>query len=204
MPNNSILDDLLVRRDKNVRKAEGVVESTRSNQGDESGYDLTNPNLHHGADAKYAPTLQLASKSGSIAAPAEEAFHVGRAIGENSHLAIVDSGPIVTTIADQSAIEGHTFSLNVSSHFQAPAAGDALTFTARLPTGLSLDAHTGIISGTPTDGYFGNNPSAVTATDPHGQATSESFYLAVGDGGPTAVAIADQSAHEGHSFSLNV
>src|SRR5580700_2724164 len=125
MPNNDILDDLLVRPEKSVRKAGGVVEPTHSNQGDESGYDLTNPNLHHGAEAKYAPTLQIVSKSGSIAVPAEEAFHEGRATGESSHLAIVDSGPIATTIADQSAIEGHTFSLNVSSHFQAPAAGDA-------------------------------------------------------------------------------
>jgi len=204
MPNNSILDDLLIRPDKTVRKAEGVVESARSNQGDESGYDLTNPNLHHGAEAKYAPTLQIVSKSGSIAASAEEALHEGRAIGESSHLAIVDSGPIATTIGDQSAIEGHNFSLNVSSHFRAPAAGDALTFSARLPTGLSLDGHTGIISGTLTDSAFGNTPITVTATDAHGQTISESFYLAVSDSGPTAVAIADQSAYEGHSFSLNV
>src|ERR1035438_3397981 len=90
MPDNDILDDLLVRTDKAVRKAEGVVEPTRGNQGDESGYDLTNPNLHHGADAKYAPTLQVVSKSGSIVTPAEEVFHEARTIGESSPLAIVD------------------------------------------------------------------------------------------------------------------
>src|ERR1700686_3044865 len=100
MPNDDILDGLLVRPDKAVRKAEGVVEPARSNQGDESGYDLTNPNLHHGADAKYAPTPQVVSKSGSTVAPAEEAFHEGRTIGESSHLALVDSGAIATTIAD--------------------------------------------------------------------------------------------------------
>src|SRR5271169_3213841 len=98
MPNNDFLDDLLVRADKTVRKADGVVEPARGNQGDESGYDLTNPNLHHGADDKYAPTLQVVSKSGSIVAPAEEAFHEGRTIGESSHLAVVDSDPIATTI----------------------------------------------------------------------------------------------------------
>ena len=103
MPNNDILDDLLVRPDKAVRKAEGVVEPARSSQGDESGYDLTNPNLHHGAEAKYAPTLQVVSKSGSIAAPAEEAFHEGRAIGGSSHLAVGDSAPTATATADQSA-----------------------------------------------------------------------------------------------------
>ena len=113
MADGDILNDLLGRPDKAVRKAEGVVEPTHNNQGDESGYDLTNPNLHHGAEAKYAPTIQIVSNSGSIVTPAEEVFHEGRATGERSHLAIGDSGPVATAIADQSAFEGQAFSLNV-------------------------------------------------------------------------------------------
>ena len=204
MPNDEILDDLLVRTDKSARKVEGIVEPTRSNQGDESGYDLTNPNLHHGAEANYAKTPQVAVKSGSIVAPAEDASHEIQAISESFHLAVSDSGPTATAISDQSAYEGQAFSLNVASHFTAPAAGDALTFSASLPTGLSIDAHTGIISGTPTDSDFGSNPITITATDAHGQAISESFHLAVSDSGPTATAISDQSAYEGQAFSLNV
>ena len=100
--------------------------------------------------------------------------------------------------------EGQAFSLNVSSHFTAPAAGDSLTFSGALPAGLSIDAHTGVISGVPTDGDFGNNTITVTATDAHGKAISESFQLQVGDSGPTATAIANQSAYEGKAFSLNV
>src|SRR5271166_5441633 len=203
MPDNNILDDLLVRPDKIVRKAEGVVEPARSHQGDESGYDLTNPNLHHGAEAEYAPTLQIANKSGSIVAPAEVGLHEGEVIGESS-LPVGDSGPTATVIADQNGYEGHSFSLDVSSHFKASTTGDALTFSAKLPVGLSIDPHTGVISGTPTNSEFDNNPVTVTATDTHGQAISQSFYLAVGDSGPTAVAITDQSAYEGHGFSLNV
>ena len=76
---------------------------------------------------------------------------------------------------------GQAFSLNVSSYFTAPAAGDALTFSAALPTGLSIDPHTGIISGTPTDGDVGNNPITITATDAHGQSVSDSLNLAVAD-----------------------
>jgi Putative Ig domain len=204
MANIDILDDLLSRTGHAVRKAEGVVEPTRNNQGDESGYDLTNPNLHHGADDKYAPTPQIVSKSGSVAAPAEEVFHEARAIDESSRRSIGDNAPSLTTIADQSANQGQAFSLNVSNHFAAPAAGDTLTFTAKLPAGLGIDAHTGVISGTPTGGDYGNNPVTVTATDAHGIAISESFHLAVGDSGPTATAIADQSANEGQAFSLNV
>ena len=200
MADGDILNDLLGRPDKAVRKAEGVVEPTHNNQGDESGYDLTNPNLHHGAEAKYAPTIQIVSNSGSIVTPAEEVFHEGRATGERSHLAIGDSGPVATAIADQSAFEGQAFSLNVSSNFKAAAAGEALPFSAKLPAGLGIDAHTS----TTTGSYSGNNTVTVAATDAHSTAISESFYLAAGDSGPTATAIADQSAFEGQSFSLNV
>src|SRR5437016_4439837 len=202
MADGDILNDLLGRPDKAVRKAEGVVEPARNNKGDESGYDLTNPNLHHGAEAKYGPTIQILSKSGSTAGPAEEAFHEDRTIGERSHLAIGDSGPTATAIADQSTDESQAFSLNVPSHFKASAAGEALTFSAKLPVGLAIDGQTGIIAGTPTDSDFGNN--TVTATDAHGLAISETFNLQVGDSGPTATAIADQSAFEGQSFSLDV
>src|SRR5271155_1880107 len=142
MPDN-ILDDLLSRTGHAVRKAEGVVETTRNNQGDESGYDLTNPNLHHGAEATYARTGPIVSKSGSTVAPAEEVFHEARAIDESSRRLIGDSGPTATAIADQSANEGQAFSLNVSGHFAAPAVGDALTFSASLPAGLSINARTG-------------------------------------------------------------
>jgi hypothetical protein len=49
-----------------------------------------------------------------------------------------------------------------------------------------------------------NDPVTVTATDAHGQAISESFHLAVGDSGPAATTITDQSAYEGQAFSLDV
>src|ERR1700693_1284463 len=122
MPNNDILDDLLVRPEKSARKAGGVVEPTHGSQGDENGYDLTNPNLHHGAEAKYAPTLQVVTKSGSIVAPAAEEFREGRAIAGNSHLAVTDSASTAIATADQSAFQDHSFALNVSSHSNAPNA----------------------------------------------------------------------------------
>src|SRR5450755_500629 len=128
----------------------------------------------------------------------------GMAISESFVLEVGDSGPTATAIANQNAYEGQGFSLDASSHFMAPAVGNTLTFSGSLPNGLHIDAHTGIISGVPTDGDFGSNPITVTATDAHGMAISESFVLQVGDSGPTATVIANQSAYEGQSFSLDV
>jgi hypothetical protein len=105
----------------------------------------------------------------------------GMAISETFHLQVGDSGPMATVIANQSAYQGETFSLDVSSHFVAPAAGDTLTFSGSLPAGLNIDAHTGIISGVPTQSDLGNNPITVTAIDAHGITISESFHLEVGD-----------------------
>ncbi len=124
-------------------------------------------------------TISAIPASDPITVTATDAH--GQSISESFHLAVGDSGPTATTIADQSAYEGQNLSLDVSSHFAAPAAGDTLTFSAALPTGLSIDTHTGIISGSPTDSDVGNTPITVTATDAHGQAISEHLNLAVAD-----------------------
>ena len=117
------------------------------------------------------------------------------AASETVDLKTAESGPTATAIANQSAFEGKAFSFDISSHFTAPAAGDTLTFSGSMPAGLMIDAHTGIISGVPTDSDFGDNTITVTATDAHGNAISETFQLQVDDGGPTATAIANQSAY---------
>jgi Putative Ig domain len=292
MSDNDLLTLALDRSDKAARKTPGVVDPVAHGQGDESGYDLTNPNLHHGADAKYGPTVQTSTQSrsifhsdvGVVSGPTvNESFHLtvggsgapsaviaelsgyegqtfsssvagrtaGSATGDrltsaslpavhmdeftgsisaartggdfgnepiavqtteaHAHAVSANFDPAAGVsdltaipIADQSGYEGKAFSLNVAGHFIASAAGDSLTFSASLPVGLSINAHTGVISGIPTDSDFGNNTITVTATDAHGKAISESFHLAVGDSGPTATAIASQSAYEGKAFSLNV
>jgi hypothetical protein len=124
-------------------------------------------------------TISAVPASDPITVTATDAH--GQAISESFHLAVGDSGPTATPIADQSAYQGQNFSLDISSRFAAPAAGDTLTFSAALPTGLSIDAHTGTISGAPAVSGVGNNPITVTATDAHGQAISDHLNLAIAD-----------------------
>src|SRR5712692_2771624 len=202
MPDVDVLMDLLGRPElRTIRKPENFLERGNGDRDNSGGYDLTNPNLHHGAEDIYRP-VKSSDQSGS--SPSIDAVPPSATIGESLRLQVGDSGTTATVIANQSAHEGQAFLLDVSSHFAAPAAGDALTFSGSLPTGLHIDAHTGIISGVPTDGDVGNNAITVTATDAHGKAISESFLLQVGDSGPTATAIADQSGYEGKTFSLDV
>ena len=200
------LANLLGRTDigavqKNEPVRDPAPEGTHAN----NTYDLTNPNLHHGTLSEVVYRIpiqeQFGSSSSYVAQPASTPTPV---VSESFQLAVGDTGPTATAIANQSANEGQAFSLNVSSHFTAPAAGDTLTYSATLPAGLSINAQTGVISGTPTNSDYGTNSITVTATDAHGKAVSESFQLAVGDTGPTATAIANQSADEGQAFSLNV
>jgi hypothetical protein len=205
MPDDDVLMDLLGRPEiRTIRKPENFLERGNGARDNTGGYDLTNPNLHHGAEDIYGP-VQSSKQSGSDTSI--DAVAPSATIGErfeSFRLQVGDSGPTATAIANQTAYEGDAFSLDISSHFVAPAAGDALTFSGSMPAGLRIDAHTGIISGVPTDGDFGGEPISVTATDAHGIAISEIFLLQVSDSGPTATAIASQSAYEGRAFSLDV
>ncbi len=202
MSDNDVLVDLLGHPEIRMpRKPESVPGRVNGDSDHAGGYDLTNPNLHHGVEDIYRPfqsSEQLRS-SRSVEPDASPAT-----VSESFQLQVGDSGPTATAIANQTAYEGKAFSLDLSSHFAVPAAGDTLTFSGSMPAGLSLNAHTGVISGVPTDSDFGNNAITVTATDAHGVAISESFQLQVSDSGPTATAIANQSAYEGKAFSLDV
>jgi hypothetical protein len=83
-------------------------------------------------------------------------------------------------IADQSAVEGEPFSLDVSGAFTDPD-GDPLTYSAEgLPSGFVLSGSE--IAGTPTMGHVQGSPYAVrvTADDGRGGRVSEEFRLSVG------------------------
>jgi hypothetical protein len=83
--------------------------------------------------------------------------------------------------------------LDISPFFSDPDADDTLTFAATLaddsplPAWLSLNAATGVLSGTPANGDVGTLQLEVTASDSLGASVSDSFTLAVACDDPPAL-----------------
>jgi hypothetical protein len=78
--------------------------------------------------------------------------------------------------------------------------GDALTFSGTgIPAGLTLNSTSGVISGTPTAGVYGNSVVSVTASDGTHSA-SQSFLWSVAEVGLAKPA--DQTNTEANSVSL--
>src|SRR5262249_28867791 len=110
--------------------------------------------------------------------------------------------PAVTNPGAQSGNEGDSVSLQIVA---SDADGDPLTFSASgLPTGLSIDTGTGLISGTLDGQSAGSHSVTVTASD---RSTSDigTFTWTVTD--VTAPALTNpgaQSGNEGDSVSLQI
>ena len=99
----------------------------------------------------------------------------------------------VGTVANQTSNDYATVTLATAAQFNDPD-GQALTYSATgLPSGLSINSTTGVISGTIASGASGSTgnhafPIVVTAVDPHGASASQSFTWTVNNVAPVAVA----------------
>lgn len=93
----------------------------------------------------------------------------------------VNEAPVlVTGIDDQSTNEDAAFELTLLDGMFTDEDGDDLTLTVTgLPSGLTFDAATSKISGTPLQAGVGVNTVTVTATDPSDATASDSFELTV-------------------------
>ena len=128
----------------------------------------------------------------------------------------VNDAPILTAaIADGSVDAGELFSADISGHFADVDSihGDTLTFSATLsngdplPSWLSINPATGVISGTPGLGDIGALSIVVTATDQWAVTASDTFDLIVTDinTSPTlSVAVPDQVTDEDALFSYDL
>ncbi len=122
----------------------------------------------------------------------------------------VNQNPTVDAIANVSAAPGEAFSL-------APVGADAdlpaqtLTWSAALsdgsdlPSWLSIDSETGVLSGTPAEGDAGGMV-VVTVTDSEGGSSSTTFDLTVSANSPPVVenSPGDVTATEAEAFSLDL
>jgi len=98
----------------------------------------------------------------------------------------VNDAPIVVGqgIEDQIISINQSFSLDISNKFSDVDQGDSLTYTATgMPSGFSINANTGIVSGTiSSPGIFNVN---VTANDGKGGTVSDAFELIVANNNAT-------------------
>ncbi|PRB82896.1 VCBS domain-containing protein [Pseudomonas sp. MYb185] len=106
--------------------------------------------------------------------------------------------PVATLIVDQNDMDADQISLDISTYFNDAISGTSLTYSAAgLPTGLSIDPVTGVISGTidhsasqrdsdsdgQADGQYG---VTITVTDEAGNSTDATFTWTVGNPPPVA------------------
>ncbi|MFB3078127.1 MAG: putative Ig domain-containing protein, partial [Lysobacterales bacterium] len=99
---------------------------------------------------------------------------------ETQELLIGNNPPEPVPLSDQIAIEGIPFGLPVTSSSFFDPDGDRLTLTATgLPPGLSFDASTETILGTPGPGSAGDHIITVSARDPHQALATNNFTLTV-------------------------
>ncbi|NUP38744.1 MAG: M4 family peptidase, partial [Streptomyces sp.] len=114
-------------------------------------------------------------------------------INVGSHITPPSSGVTVTNPGSQSSTVGTAVSLQISA---SSTNSGALTYAATgLPTGLSINSSTGVISGTPTTA--GTYSTAVTVTDSTGATGTASFTWTISPSGGGGCASAQLLGNQG-------
>ncbi|MGB0934566.1 MAG: putative Ig domain-containing protein, partial [Alphaproteobacteria bacterium] len=123
-----------------------------------------------------------------------------------------NDAPTVTPISDTSVSEDSLLNYDVSGNFDDVDVGDTMTFSAQLqgggalPSWLSIDANTGVLSGTPDNGDIGTYNVEVTATDAAGATVSDTFEIDVNNtnDAPTVTPISDTAVNEDSLLNYDV
>ncbi len=95
---------------------------------------------------------------------------------------VVNQPPVLTgtgITSPQSATVGVAYSTTTAGAFSDPDGGPLTYSASTLPSGVSIDPQTGVISGTPSTTVGSPFTVTVTATDPQGASVSTSYVLNV-------------------------
>ncbi|MBA5249244.1 MAG: hypothetical protein FE834_06910, partial [Gammaproteobacteria bacterium] len=177
--------------------AQNVAENTGANAlvatltADETG-TFTGLSGTDAAKFDLATNGELTLKTGQNFEASQKSFSISvqftDTAGNNTTQAVtvnltnVNEAPTVATeIADSIAVKDQPFTLNISSNFTDPDASETLTYritSGTLPAGLTLDASTGVFSGTATTDADPVDIT-VTATDAGGLTVTDTFKITV-------------------------
>ena len=114
--------------------------------------------------------------------PAQSLSNDTRAAFTQSELLNSNRSPVPSQISDLIAVEGIQFGFSLSARNFSDPDGDFLQFRASgLPAGLSFDAATETILGTPTADAIGEHVITIEARDPFNAVASTTFNLTVLD-----------------------
>jgi hypothetical protein len=137
---------------------------------------------------KASPNYEVDAHSYSVKVKASDAAGNSSTQTLNVNVTDVNEAPTVNgTVGAVTATVGVAITeIDLSGKFADVDAGDALSYSLRagsvLPAGLTLDGHTGKISGTPTALTSGASSVTVVATDAGGLKAEQTFNLTVTDG----------------------
>jgi len=139
----------------------------------------------------------------------------GLSVTDTVHINIgdVNEAPVATQISDQTAAAGSHVTLETASHFSDVDHCDRLTYSISGPEWLTIDAHTGVISGevpaslTVQDIAITDGSAALPSTGVlhlqtdflysyAGYNNSVGYYVADANGNPIGGAIIESNAHQ--------
>ncbi|MCC2606356.1 Ig-like domain-containing protein [Planctobacterium marinum] len=117
----------------------------------------------------------------------------------------VNETPVITSSEVTSATEDTAYSYTISA--TDVDAGDSLTFAApTLPTWLTFNASTGVLTGTPTNANVGSHSVVLTVTDTGNLSATQSFTITVinTNDAPVISSTAVTSATEDSAYSYTL
>ena len=139
--------------------------------------------------------------SGEYLAIVQNTAHTDLTIADFSAVSISNYTPEVSSTAITSATEDSAYSYTLTA---SDLDGDAITFAApTLPSWLTFNATTGVLSGTPTNDNVGEHSVVLTASDGDGATDAQAFTITVANvnDDPSITSTASTEVNEDSAYS---